>query len=416
MPPFPCIFAAKSLLNLSSIQHTPVCIVGAGPAGITAALHLQKAGVECVLVDRQTLPQDKFRGEVFDGRVLHALRRLDPGYLDELEAMGMFVKNRGAEFVRSSGAHFTVRFPDSMPPRLLALRTEFDAFLRAKVQNQPGITLLEGVEIASLDFQPNGVMLTSSSGDVRLRAQLLVDASGCLSRLSGALQRDEQRYGRDHLWVSQCLEGVALKSPTDLLLHPLPRHKTVLMVSPLPGNRVGIGLGIRHRDLQRLGLNPMVLLEEAFVSLLQHHPELGQGSALQKAKGTVIRLSTRRHQLAGERYLLAGAADYSLNPVSGFGVGHAMTAGELAAKQAMAAVQAQDYSHRHLQGYQLQVYRALRTELWLSQLITGLLDRPRWFVPMVFRLGTLFRRVLTTPDFTRQFLKPSFYWRMLFTK
>ncbi|MEL6535583.1 MAG: hypothetical protein AAFQ98_09245, partial [Bacteroidota bacterium] len=158
------------------------------------------------------------------------------------------------------------------------------------------------------------------------------------------------------------------------------------------------------------------LLDLAMASLVEHHPEIGKGRPILEPKGTVIRLSNRRHRLAGHRYLLAGASGYSLNPVSGFGLGHAMTAGELAAQQAVAAVQAQDYSLDTLQGYQRKVYRTLRTELWLSQLITGLLAHPRWFVPFIFRTGTLFCRLLTTPNFTRQFLKPSFYWRMLFSK
>ena len=40
-----------------------VLIVGAGPAGATAAYYLAKAGINVILLDRQSFPRDKVCGD-----------------------------------------------------------------------------------------------------------------------------------------------------------------------------------------------------------------------------------------------------------------------------------------------------------------------------------------------------------------
>ena len=49
-------------------------VVGAGPAGIAAALMLKRAGRDVVVIDKATFPRDKCCG---DGLTTGALRILD---------------------------------------------------------------------------------------------------------------------------------------------------------------------------------------------------------------------------------------------------------------------------------------------------------------------------------------------------
>lgn len=39
--------------------HTPVAIVGAGACGLTAALALHRQGIECVVLERDAVPDRK---------------------------------------------------------------------------------------------------------------------------------------------------------------------------------------------------------------------------------------------------------------------------------------------------------------------------------------------------------------------
>src|SRR5258707_721678 len=53
---------------------TDVLIVGGGPAGCAAALHLATAGLQVELIDKATFPRDKCCG---DGLTTNALRQLE---------------------------------------------------------------------------------------------------------------------------------------------------------------------------------------------------------------------------------------------------------------------------------------------------------------------------------------------------
>jgi flavin-dependent dehydrogenase len=55
----------------------PVIVVGAGPAGATAALALASAGIDVRLLDRSTFPRNKPCGGGISARVLQRFPYLD---------------------------------------------------------------------------------------------------------------------------------------------------------------------------------------------------------------------------------------------------------------------------------------------------------------------------------------------------
>ncbi|RYG21970.1 MAG: FAD-dependent oxidoreductase, partial [Chitinophagaceae bacterium] len=54
-----------------------VLIIGGGLAGLTAALHLQKGGLEVTLVEKNDFPSHKVCGEYISNEVLPYLKWLD---------------------------------------------------------------------------------------------------------------------------------------------------------------------------------------------------------------------------------------------------------------------------------------------------------------------------------------------------
>jgi len=56
---------------------TEVLIIGGGLAGLTAALHLQKAGIDVLLIEKNTYPNHKVCGEYISNEVLPYLKWLD---------------------------------------------------------------------------------------------------------------------------------------------------------------------------------------------------------------------------------------------------------------------------------------------------------------------------------------------------
>ena len=59
-----------------------VIIVGAGPAGTTAALYAHRLGLKCILLDKTEFPRDKICGDALSGKTVRILRELN--LLDEI--------------------------------------------------------------------------------------------------------------------------------------------------------------------------------------------------------------------------------------------------------------------------------------------------------------------------------------------
>jgi flavin-dependent dehydrogenase len=54
-----------------------VIIVGAGPAGTTAALYAHKQGLRSILIDKATFPRDKVCGDALSGKAVRYMKELE---------------------------------------------------------------------------------------------------------------------------------------------------------------------------------------------------------------------------------------------------------------------------------------------------------------------------------------------------
>src|SRR6185295_19531585 len=78
-----------SVLDLPD-REWDVVVVGAGPAGATAAAHLARAGRDVLLLDRARFPRDKVCGDALIPDAIAALDRL--GALDAVREQGWPVR------------------------------------------------------------------------------------------------------------------------------------------------------------------------------------------------------------------------------------------------------------------------------------------------------------------------------------
>ena len=60
-------------------------IVGAGPAGTTAALYAHRLGLKCILLDKSIFPRDKICGDALSGKAVRIMKELD--LLDGVEQL-----------------------------------------------------------------------------------------------------------------------------------------------------------------------------------------------------------------------------------------------------------------------------------------------------------------------------------------
>ena len=110
--------------GLAPMQRFDAVIVGAGPAGSTAAWELARAGARVCLLDRARFPRPKACGGALSPRVL---RHLPPGVESVLRA-----RVRRAVFTFRWGRPFEIVSP--VPMGYMVCRDEFDAWLRDRAE------------------------------------------------------------------------------------------------------------------------------------------------------------------------------------------------------------------------------------------------------------------------------------------
>ena len=54
-----------------------VIIVGAGPAGATAALYAERNNLNCIVLDKAIFPRDKICGDALSGKSVRIMEELD---------------------------------------------------------------------------------------------------------------------------------------------------------------------------------------------------------------------------------------------------------------------------------------------------------------------------------------------------
>lgn len=395
------------------MKETQVCIVGAGPAGLTAAMNLNKLGVDCLLIDKSTFPRDKVCGECFDGHVYHVLRRLDPNYVEDMHDKGILLKSWEYWFGDEYGRKLRTTFDTNATPRILTKRTAFDTYLVNKIKAMPHVEVMEKVEITTVEQVEDGTILTTKDGKTQIKAQLVIGASGATSKFFNAVTNTKKRDGDTYNFVRAYFKNVKAIPNNEVVFHIFYEPMIVLYICPLPDGIVSVEVGIKKTESKKHQVN---LREQLFELLATYEPVIDRfkhATLADKVKGATIQLSYKKAKISGDRFLLAGAAAQSVHPVTGYGVGHAMAAGEIAAQSAHQAIQQQRFDAKFLKQYDKAVYKKLGNEILLSKLTTYIFDHPKTCLPILFRVGGSITDLLTHKDFSQEFLNPAFYLKRL---
>lgn len=149
---------------------TEVIVIGAGPAGSTAARTLAERNVDVILVDREEFPRYKTCGGGITGVTQSCI---PPGMpiREEIYRASFTLRGNG-EQTREAAT----------PILSMVARDEFDDWLLKKAIEQ-GATFLPGTMVRSAHAADRHVSLETGN-DKRLTAHYLVDASGTSSRIA----------------------------------------------------------------------------------------------------------------------------------------------------------------------------------------------------------------------------------------
>jgi flavin-dependent dehydrogenase len=349
------------------VTKRPILVVGAGPAGATAARTLAAAGVPVCLLDRSSFPRNKPCGGGISTRVLtrfpyleSALQRITTHTVARLHLEG-------------PDGHSTIIESDG-PAALLIRRIEYDALL-VSLAVEAGATLVPGVDVVQAWQDAERVELVARDGR-RLEGAIVVAADGVNSVIARRLglnpgwpassvaidmmEETPRAALRDvdpsTLWVaygydarkaqgsSLKAQGSKLKShgsgleaqgseSSNLNLETSARRAPEGYAYIFPKRdhvNIGIGYVLSHYR-QAIDAAPYEL-QQRFVSRLRERGVVVGDSVKQNFTPFLIPVGGPLRETGRGRVLLAGDAGGFVNGFTAEGIYYGMVSGELAAR------------------------------------------------------------------------------------
>lgn len=394
------------------VIETKVCIIGAGPAGTTTALYLEKMGISSLLVDKATFPRHKTCGEAMRVNVHFVLKDLNPDYLKELEH-SLVLKSSKLRLIANNGRDLSLHLGRAFS--YLGKRYEFDNFLISKVKSKSSIQLIENQPITKIKKTTNGYILSDKTGNFQVETQMIVFAAGSNNSLQKQIETIPQNTNNKILGVRAYFKNVSFPDDTTHIYFFKKLHGGYLWAFPLPGNNANIGMAIKADKIKAHKINLRTLFEET----VQHErlqPFLKNAVIDSTIGGATVLLPTMGQSLSGEGYVLAGDSGLAINPITGFGVGHAMKMGRYAAKQVERCLSANDFSGAFMKQYDEEVYKMMGEEVEGGLKLTNLLKKT-WLVNGLIRFfggSQRFRKLFENPTLADNLNNPTFIFRELF--
>ena len=357
-------------------------IVGAGPAGSTAALHLARRGHSVLLIDKEQFPRDKVCGDGLIADAIGALRRA--GLYAEVARLG-YQTGTGTVYSPSR-----IRF-DVEGEYLTLKRYVLDDLIKRKAE-ESGAVFLQS-KITSVEPQPDRTTIITCDGDHQtVRARIAMIATGASVELAEQLGLVTEP--RASAVALRCY--VRSKTEIDRLIISYDRAITpgYAWIFPLGANEYNVGCGIIYGKRKA-----RVNLRETFRLFETSFPEaidlFKQADDITPLRGARLRCGMRGSEsLGGGNVMVIGEAIGATFPFTGEGIGKAMETGEIAAEVASRALQEADFDHlgefpRRLEaevkpkflGYELAQDWLSRP--WLNDLVARRIQKSRFLQELV---------------------------------
>ena len=348
-----------AMIEGAAPEHCDVAVVGAGPAGATAALVLARAGARVALIEKARMPRYKTCGGGVVGRAFGLLPDgVELAIQRDYRAVVMSFLDVGLDF-RVERARTIVG---------MSMRAELDQSI-ADAAVAGGAQLISPCAFEGLRQEPDGIVLETTTGT--MRARLVIAADGALSPVARAAGWTQA------IPAIPALEAEVTVPPQTLARFDVPRFdfgvidagygwvfpkQEHLSVGVLSMRRGRVALGeVLDGYLARVGIDT--------VHACERH-------------GFVIPVEPRRGGFARGRVLLVGDAAGLADPLTGEGISYAIESGRAAAEAWLAS--GSDPTRVGAR-YQAKLRSGPLAELRVARLLARLLYRRTGLVRSLFR-------------------------------
>ena len=408
--------------NIADSQVWDIVIIGAGPAGTSAALELRDSGLRVCLMDKATFPRDKICGDALSPDVIQQLGWIAPSLAERFERAAIKQPIQGLRVYSPSNKRLKLEFKvKKLELGYVVSRIDLDSLMVAEVKSWPSITVQEGTELKSIKRNEKGGFAIETNKGLH-EAKLVIGSDGNHSLVAKELAGRKEIDRKHHCAaLRQYYQGVEWpEGESHIELHfideVLPGY---LWVFPMTEGRANVGIGMLSDDVSKKKIN----LKSVLAHQLSHHPELSKrfqnAKPLESVKGYGIPIGSRRYSLSGEGFILAGDSACLVDPLTGEGIANAIRSGRYAGQYAAKAFEAKDFSASFLKAYDKKIYSLVGDELRLSRFIQrrfrnrGILNATIWLADKSKIYRRLIHLLFEETHFYTQWARPRFYWDLI---
>jgi flavin-dependent dehydrogenase len=291
-----------------------VIVVGAGPAGVSAALACSRQGLSVLVLEKSLESFAKLCGEGFMPKALALFHDLELSYEDYAKVHGMtfFAGDYSASTQFSRGCGLGIN------------RLNFALALEERLLREKNTKLLRGARFLSFDAQRNLVTFTLNSAMRQAQCRLLIGADGLRSKVQKSLklkslQSKNKRFALGvHLDAKPWSSNIEVYFAKEIEAYLTPTGPNELNLVFLWSNGFPLA-GYGAFELFSYFLKQFPKLEKR-VLFSQHKHEM-------RACGPFDKIVPKKY-LSHKAILIGDAAGYS-DPLSGEGMSMALVSGQI---------------------------------------------------------------------------------------
>ena len=377
-----------------------VGIIGGGPAGAATAAYMAKAGLSCVVFERDLFPRPHV-GESFVPASTRVFKEI--GFLEKMDE-ARFPRKYGAAWTTNgkgpvytdsfegleADCHVGIEYKEREQPGVdrnytfHVDRGKFDLMLLQHA-HQLGATVYEGVRVQRADFSEPGrpqIHFAMGNADIRMNVRMVVDASGRRTLLGNQLKLRIQDPVFDqyaiHTWFDDYDRSLLTNDPSQndhLFVHFLPLTNSWVWQIPITDTITSFGVVTQKKHFARSKQER----EDFFWKCIDSRPELAKALRAANQLRPLTEegdYSYAMQQISGDNFVLVGDAGRFVDPIFATGVSIALNSARFASADIIQAAQTGDFRKENFHTFETTLRRG--TKNWYD------------FISVYYRLNVLF--------------------------